>query len=129
MLALGREAYSFWGADGRDLLDTLSWPGFYRLLGDAKIRSLIGDEVHKSLSLKAMAAEARRLVPEIEAVDLVDSYAGNRAQMVSREGELVMDLVVREQGNTVHVLNAVSPGLTCSLPFGEHVAQLALERA
>ncbi|PSG96869.1 L-2-hydroxyglutarate oxidase [Thermoplasmatales archaeon SW_10_69_26] len=129
MLAFGREAYSFWGADGRDLLDTLSWPGFYRLLGDAKIRSLIGDEVHKSLSLKAMAAEARRLVPEIEAVDLVDSYAGNRAQMVSREGELVMDLVVREQGNTVHVLNAVSPGLTCSLPFGEHVAQLALERA
>jgi L-2-hydroxyglutarate oxidase len=125
MVAFGREAYSFWEVDGRDLLDTLAWPGFYRLLSDPKIRSLIGDEVHKSLSLKAMAAEARRIVPGIEAEDIVHSYAGNRAQMVSKDGDLVMDLVVRERGNTVHVLNAVSPGLTCSLPFGEHVADRA----
>jgi L-2-hydroxyglutarate oxidase len=126
MLAFGREAYSFWEVDGGDLLDTLSWPGFYRLLGDAKIRSLTAGEVHKSLSRKAMAREAQRIVPGIEPADLVDSYAGNRAQMVTREGGLVMDLIVREAANTVHVLNAVSPRLTCSLPSGEHVAERAM---
>jgi len=30
---------------------------------------------------------------------------------------------VRETERTIHVLNAVSPGLTCSLPFGEDLAQ------
>lgn len=127
MLAFGREAYSFWEVDGRDLWDTLTWPGFYRLLAGSKIRSLISREVKKSLSLRALAAEAGRLVPEVDHTDLVSSYAGNRAQMVSREGDLVMDLVVREGPRTVHVLNAISPGLTCSLPFGEHLAERALE--
>jgi len=44
--------------------------------------------------------------------------------VVSRSGELVDDIVVRRSGRTVHVLNAVSPGLTCSLPFGSYLAQL-----
>jgi hypothetical protein len=30
---------------------------------------------------------------------------------------------VRETERAVHVLNAVSPGLTASLPFGEHLAE------
>jgi L-2-hydroxyglutarate oxidase len=123
MLAFGREAYSFFSASARDLWDTLSWPGFYRLLAGSKIRSLISREVKKSLSLRALASEARQLVPGIEHGDLVNSYAGNRAQMVSHDGDLVMDLIVREDANTVHVLNAISPGLTCSLPFGEHLAE------
>jgi L-2-hydroxyglutarate oxidase len=128
MLAFGREAYSFWGVDARDLWDTLSWAGFWRLVGSSKIRSLVGREVKKSLSLRALAKEARRLVPEVTVDDLVRSYAGNRAQMVSRDGDLVMDLVVRATDRCVHVLNAISPGLTCSLPFGEHLAEQVLER-
>jgi L-2-hydroxyglutarate oxidase LhgO len=35
----------------------------------------------------------------------------------------VDDIVVRATERTVHVLNAVSPGLTCSLPFGEELAE------
>ncbi len=129
MLAFGREAYSFWGTDLRDLGATLSWPGFYRLVMSSKIRSLITREVKKSLSLRALCAEAQQLVPEVQVADLTRSYAGNRAQMVSRDGELVMDLVVRTSDRSVHVLNAISPGLTCSLPFGEHLAETALELA
>ena len=37
-------------------------------------------------------------------------------------GQLVEDIVVRETPHAVHVLNAVSPGLTCSLPFGRDLA-------
>jgi hypothetical protein len=36
--------------------------------------------------------------------------------------------VVRESAHAIHVLNAVSPGLTCSLPFGEWLAGRASER-
>ena len=77
-----------------------------------------------SLSLGAIWREAQLLVPELARADLVRSFAGNRAQVVSRDGTLVDDIVVREDERAVHVLNAVSPGLTCSLPFGEHLAGL-----
>ena len=82
-----------------------------------------------SLFLKRIAAEARLLIPELRTGDLVRSYAGNRAQVVSRTGDLVEDIVVRESERTVHVLNAVSPGLTCSLPFGAYLAQLCRRTA
>jgi L-2-hydroxyglutarate oxidase len=42
-------------------------------------------------------------------------------------GELVKDPMVREGPRSLHVLNAVSPGLTCSLPFGEHIAERTVE--
>ena len=91
-----------------------------------QFRALVRSELMKSLFLAPVAAEARRLIPELEAGDLIRSYAGNRAQVVSRSGDLVDDIVVRQSGRTVHVLNAVSPGLTCSLPFGSYLAQLCM---
>ena len=128
MLALGREAYRFSQVNPRDALDTLTWPGFYRLFKEPRFRSLVVSEVKKSLSLKAIWSEARLLVPGLETRDLVRSFAGNRAQVVSKDGKLVDDIVVRETEHAVHVLNAVSPGLTCSLPFGEHLAELCRGR-
>ncbi len=47
------------------------------------------------------------------------SFTGYRAQLVNRAGELVDDIVVRGSAGTVHVLNALSPALTCGFPFGE----------
>ncbi|MDP3938146.1 MAG: L-2-hydroxyglutarate oxidase [Deltaproteobacteria bacterium] len=122
MLAFGREAYRFAQMNLRDLSGTLSWPGFYRLFREPRFRSLVVSEVRKSLSLGAVWREARFLIPALERADLVRSFAGNRATVVSRDGHMVDDIVVRETERTVHVLNAVSPGLTCSLPFGEHLA-------
>jgi len=126
MLAFGREAYRFWQVNLRDLAGTLAWPGFRRLFHEPRFRSLLVSEVRKSLSLGAVWREARLLIPELRRADLVRSFAGNRAQVVSRDGQLVDDIVVRETARTVHVLNVVSPGLTCSLPFGEHLAHTCL---
>jgi len=108
----------------RDLADTLAWPGFWRMMVQPRFRALVRSEVMKSLFLKRIWEEARELVPNLGAGDLVRSFAGNRAQVVNRAGELVDDIVVRESPRTVHVLNAVSPGLTCSLPFGSELARL-----
>lgn len=128
MLAFGREAYSLAGVNLRDLWDTVTWPGFVRMLAERRFRSLVRSEVAKSLSLAVVCREARLVVPELETADLVRSYAGNRAQLVSRDGQLMDDIVVVETPGAVHVLNAVSPGLTCSLPFGEYLARRCVDK-
>lgn len=128
MLAFGREAYSFWRANVRDMSGTLAYGGFWRMMMRREFRRLARAEITKSLRLAAVWREAARLVPALRRADLARSFAGNRAQMVDRQGKLVEDIVVRETPRAVHVLNAVSPGLTCSLPFGEHVAGLVAKK-
>jgi L-2-hydroxyglutarate oxidase LhgO len=47
---------------------------------------------------------------------------GIRAQLMDiRTRKLEMDFVLEGDGSSFHVLNAVSPGWTCSIPFAEHV--------
>lgn len=53
---------------------------------------------------------------------------GIRAQLVNLEtGKLEQDFIVRKFLNSIHILNAVSPGWTCALPFGRWVTQMALK--
>lgn len=127
MLAFGREAYHSLSVRP-DVGRTLGWPGFWRLWGHKSFRRQVRSEIGKSLSVRSIWKEARALVPELARRDVrrgSSEQAGNRAQMVDRAGNLVDDIVVRETERAVHVLNAVSPGLTCSLPFGEHLAERA----
>jgi L-2-hydroxyglutarate oxidase LhgO len=128
MLAFGREAYKLHHVKLRDLAETLAWPGFYRFLAQSKAKHLMRSEVRKSLFLRAIWREARVLVPELRPRDLIRSFAGNRAQLITRNGELVDDILVRETDRAVHVLNAVSPGLTASLPFGEDLSRRVKEK-
>jgi L-2-hydroxyglutarate oxidase LhgO len=128
MLAFGREAYRLSAIQPADLLATLLWPGFYRMILRPRFRSLVRSEVLKSLFLRRIWEEAQLLIPALQSGDLVRSYAGNRAQVVSRTGDLLDDILVQESERTVHVLNAVSPGLTCSLPFGADLAMRCAKR-
>src|SRR5207253_8163123 len=108
MLAFGREAYALLEVHFRDVADMLTWPGFYRLLLQPRVLQLVRGEIGKSLFLKRIWAEARLLIPDLRPNDLVRSFAGNRAQLVSRAGVLLDDILVRETDRAVHVLNAVS---------------------
>jgi L-2-hydroxyglutarate oxidase LhgO len=48
---------------------------------------------------------------------------GIRAQMIhTKTGKLEMDFVLEGDNRSMHVLNAVSPGWTCSLPFTSYVS-------
>jgi L-2-hydroxyglutarate oxidase LhgO len=48
--------------------------------------------------------------------------SGIRAQLLdTRTRKLEMDFVIEGDGHSLHVLNAVSPGWTCSIPFATHV--------
>ena len=47
---------------------------------------------------------------------------GIRAQLLNTKTQkLEMDFVLEGDRNSMHILNAVSPAFTCSLPFAEHV--------
>ena len=48
--------------------------------------------------------------------------AGIRAQLVNKDGEMVDDFKIIYRNDATHILNAVSPGLTCSLAFASYVA-------
>jgi L-2-hydroxyglutarate oxidase len=128
VLAFGREAYTNKQFSLRELAGTLSYGGFWRLVSSRKMMGVAWDELNKSYRKSRFVGASQRLVPEARAEDFVRSYAGVRAQMVSKQGELVKQPVVEHGKASTHVLNAVSPGLTCSLPFGEHLAEEVVER-
>ena len=49
---------------------------------------------------------------------------GVRAQLVNiRKRKLEMDFVLEGDDKSMHVLNAVSPGFTCCIPFSSHVCE------
>lgn len=48
--------------------------------------------------------------------------AGIRAQLMDiRTRKLEMDFIIEGDEKSIHILNAVSPGWTCSIPFARHV--------
>ena len=49
---------------------------------------------------------------------------GIRAQLLNvKEKKLEMDFVLEGDSKSFHILNAVSPGFTCALPFAEYVCE------
>jgi len=106
------------------LKETLTYEGFWKLIADPMMIGVAWDELNKSYRKEKFAAASQKLVPEVRADDLHRSYAGIRAQLVSDDGELVKEPLFVEREDAVHILNAVSPGLTSSLPFGDHIAGL-----
>jgi L-2-hydroxyglutarate oxidase len=83
--------------------------------------------VYRSFSKAAFLRSLRRLVPELEAGDLVPGGAGVRAQALAPDGSLVDDFRVERRDRMVHVLNAPSPAATASIAIGRYVAGLAGE--
>lgn len=128
VLAFGREAYSNTQVNVRELLGILGYRGFWRLMASRKMLQVGLNELHKSYRKKIFVEAARKLVPAVEPDDVRKSYSGVRAQIVKDDGTLVKDPLFRHGPRSTHVLNAVSPGLTSSLPFGEHLASEISER-
>lgn len=127
VLAFAREAYKNTDFDITELFNIFSFKGFWKLMTSKKMINVAVDELNKSYRKEKFVQASQKLVPEAEEQDFVKSYAGVRAQLVTDDGELVKDPMTVSGPRSLHVLNAVSPGLTCSLPYGEHVAEQAVE--
>ncbi len=121
VLALAREGYTWSDISPRDVADSLSWPGLWRLAARNVVPGAA--EVGRSLSMHAFARSLARLVPGITADDLVPAPAGVRAQALRRDGGLVDDFLVQTTARQVHVLNAPSPAATASLEIARHLVE------
>ncbi|MFC4562648.1 L-2-hydroxyglutarate oxidase [Nocardiopsis mangrovi] len=121
ILAGAREGYGPRDVLPGDLRETLAWPGFWRL---ARRHWKAGArEMAVSASRAAFARQARRLVPEITAADLLPAPAGVRAQALTRGGDLLDDFAVDTHGRFLCVRNAPSPAATSSLAIAEHLGE------
>ncbi len=123
VLAYAREGYSHRQINLNDLWQTVSFRGFWAMTG--KYWQTGFGELYRSLSKTAFVRALQQLVPEIRASDLVAGGAGVRAQAVSTNGALVDDFVIKQGRNTIHILNAPSPGATASLAIGRQICEMA----
>lgn len=121
VLALRREGYTWRQASARDLADTFTYPGFWRLA--RKHYRAGAAEIARSLSKARFAAALARLVPAVAAEDLVPSAAGVRAQALARSGALVDDFLIQTAVRQVHVLNAPSPAATGAFEIARNVVE------
>lgn len=123
VLALAREGYDWKTFRGKDLLDSVRFPGFWKM---ARANFGVGVmEVRRSLSRKRFAASLAELVPAVREQDIVPSASGVRAQLLTRDGAIFDDFLIERQGRNVHVLNAPSPAATAALEIGAHIARQA----
>lgn len=124
VLAWAREGYSHRLVHLGETLETLSYPGFWRLV---RLYWKTGvQEMLRSFSRGLFAQALQKLVPDVTARDLAPGGAGVRAQALSPDGRLLDDFAVLAESGQVHVLNAPSPAATSSLAIGDYVAAKAL---
>ena len=79
----------------------------------------------KKYSFSHLKSLAKSLTRDMEDAGF-DAWSrpGIRAQLLNKKSlELVQDFVVESDENSVHVLNAVSPAFTCSIPFANWVVE------
>jgi (S)-2-hydroxyglutarate dehydrogenase len=126
LLAGARDAYRLSSMRGRDVLDTLRWPGTWRMLAHWW-RTGVNELRHAALR-SAFVRAAARYVPELQGADVESAFAGVRAQALGRDGRLIDDFAFSATDRALHVRNAPSPAATSSLAIARHVADEA-ERA
>ena len=122
VLAFAREGYRKTTINFRDLGDTLSFSGFWKLVAKHWRDGI--QEAVRSVSRKAFVRSLQRLVPEITEDDVVPCTAGVRAQALRPDGTLEDDFLIVRGPGAIHVCNAPSPAATASLEIGKHIAAM-----
>jgi 2-hydroxyglutarate dehydrogenase len=115
-----RDAYALSRVRGRDVRDTLAWPGTYRMA--RRFWRTGAAELRLAASRRAFTAACARYVPDLTPADVMPGPAGIRAQAVGRDGALVDDFIINNAGGAVHVRNAPSPAATSSLALAREIA-------
>jgi L-2-hydroxyglutarate oxidase LhgO len=126
VLAFKREGYSKTSFSARDAIDSVLFPGFWRM--SSKYLSSGIAEYYRSLNKRAFTKALQKLVPEVQSRDLTAGGAGVRAQAVDREGRLLDDFSIVRSGRFIHVCNVPSPAATASLIIGKQVIDMAADQ-
>ncbi len=119
VLAFKREGYTNRDFSLFDTLDSTTYIGLMQFM--RKNFSFALGEFSSSLFVSSFIAKAKTLIPDINESMLVKGTAGVRAQAMDPQGNLIMDFRIAREQNQVHVLNAPSPGATCSLAIASYI--------
>lgn len=127
---LGREQYGITkGWKMTDIQSTLT--GLISMLrhGAHDLPTLILSEWPKILE-RTLVSESSKLVPSAKEIrEWHRKPPGIRSQLIHLpSGKLEQDFIIKEEHNSTHILNAVSPGWTSALPLGEYVSERILGR-
>jgi L-2-hydroxyglutarate oxidase LhgO len=127
--AFWREQYAgLSGFDARDLAEIAALQSGLLVSAGFEFRRLAVEELRK-YSRRHLVALAGDLATDVKPEQWRRwGRAGIRAQLLDiRTRKLEMDFVIEGDARSMHVLNAVSPGWTCSLPFAAFVVD-AIDR-
>ena len=121
VLSLKREGYKKTDFDLRDFAEVMTYPGFWKLAAKHADEGI--QEIIRSFSKAAFVRSLQKLIPEVQAADLVPTHAGVRAQALMNDGKLVDDFLIVKVNNSVHVCNAPSPAATSSIEIGKAIVE------
>src|SRR3989338_375156 len=120
MLSFGRESYAK-EFNFNERIDMITKPHFWKMISKKSFIKTAYLNSKTSFSLGKFREEVESIT-NISITRIQPGRAGIRAQLVNKDGEMVDDFKIIYRNDATHILNAVSPGLTCSLAFASYVA-------
>jgi (S)-2-hydroxyglutarate dehydrogenase len=126
LLALRREGYTGAGANLGEAVETLSFPGFWKMARKYWRMGLA--EQYRSWVKRAFVKSLQKMVPELQESDLAAGGSGVRAQAVDRNGNLVDDFHFVHSQRMIHVCNVPSPAATASLEIGREIVEMLVRQ-
>jgi (S)-2-hydroxyglutarate dehydrogenase len=121
VFAFKREGYEKMSFDLTDTIETVNFPGFWKLAGKHWRMGL--DEYYRSFSKHAFLKQLQKLIPDIRLEHLKKSPAGVRAMALKLNGEILDDFHFEKKEREIHVLNAPSPAATASLSIADEIVR------
>ena len=103
-----------------EMLEILKYEAKLFILNSFNFRDLAIKEIQNYFNSNIIRS-AQELVDHFPN-DFKQIKAGIRAQLLdTKTNQLVQDFIIEHSEKTTHILNAVSPGFTCSFAFSEYV--------
>ncbi|WP_194437854.1 L-2-hydroxyglutarate oxidase [Vibrio fluminensis] len=121
-----REGYGKINISLRDVLDMLSFAGFWKVSAKHLKTGLI--ETKNSWWKPGYLKLVNKYCPKIKVEDLQPYPAGIRAQAVLSDGTLVHDFLFAESARSLHVCNAPSPAATSAIPIGGYICDKIMQK-
>jgi len=121
--AFGRENYGIIKGIDKEAIGIL-FKDIVLFLKNSAFRNVALTEPKKYI-FEFFYKDAKNLLKKLSPFWIEPSFkVGIRPQLVNwKKKELVMDFVVLKEGNSVHILNAVSPGFTSAMAFATFVVK------
>lgn len=127
VLSFKREGYNKTDFNLRDFAEVITYPGFWKLAAKHANEGI--QEVLRSFSKAAFVHSLQKLIPEVQADDILPTHSGVRAQALMNDGKLVDDFLIIKAHNAIHICNAPSPAATASLEIGKAIVEQISEPA